>query len=93
MGPDSSLTLALLGQTGKRPGQQPSFHACPGSTPQRLPEASHGLRCHPVVVLGTVSLCPALGPLGLWPGLAWTDFIFTHPPPRPQRGWKKETTG
>lgn len=44
--------------------------ACPESTPQLLTKASHGLRCHPVVVLGTASLCLVLGPLGLWPGLA-----------------------
>lgn len=48
-----------------------TFRACPGSTPQLLTEASHGLQCHPVVVLETVFLCPALGPLGLWLGLVW----------------------
>lgn len=68
MGPDrhATLALALLGQAGERTGQQLalSLH------PQLLTKASHGLRCHPVVVLGTVSLCLALGPLGLWPGVA-----------------------
>lgn len=52
-----------------------AFQACPESAPQLLTKTSHGLRCHPVVVLGTVSLCLALGPLGLWPGLASSSLI------------------
>lgn len=67
-GPRQTRFLGL-GRPG--PDWEEDWTAAPMSTPQLLTEASRGLRCHPVVVLGTVSLCPALGPLGLWPGLVW----------------------